>query len=110
MNANEQQLVHALRTPVIMITIGVLFLLDNLTSLQIGQTWPVLLIVVGIMALGGGTRRSRGNFAPPVPPPGTFPPGTFPPEPFPTSAFDQSFTNPQGFPGTDPRPRGEYRR
>ncbi len=64
MNANDQQLVNALRGPVIMITIGVLFLLDNLTSLQI--------------ALAGGSRRRS---IPPGPVNTSFP-GSFPPEGF----------------------------
>jgi len=78
MNANDQQLVHALRGPVIMITIGVLFLLDNMTAFQFGQTWPILLIVIGVLALAGGTRRSRAIYGPGLPPPAGFPPEHFP--------------------------------
>ena len=49
--------VAALRGPVIMITIGVLFLLDKFTAFQFGQTWPVIMIVLGALALAGGWRR-----------------------------------------------------
>jgi uncharacterized membrane protein YhhN len=91
MNANDQQLVNALRGPVIMITIGVLFLLDNLTSFQIGQTWPIFLIVLGVMALAGGSRR---RYIPPAPVTPQFP-GSFPPE---------------GFENPEQRPGGEFRR
>jgi hypothetical protein len=91
MNANDQQLVNALRGPVIMITIGVLFLLDNLTPFQFGQTWPILLIVGGVLALAGGSRR---RYIPPGPATPPYP-GSFPPE---------------GFERPDPRPSGEYRR
>lgn len=54
--------VAALRGPVIMITIGVLFLLDKFTAFQFGQTWPVILIILGALALAGGGRR---NLPPP---------------------------------------------
>jgi hypothetical protein len=91
MNANDQQLVNALRGPVIMITIGVLFLLDNLTSFQIGQTWPIFLIVLGLMALAGGSGRRS---VPPGPVNQPYP-GSFPPE---------------GFENPEHRPTGEYRR
>jgi hypothetical protein len=47
----------ALRGPVIMITIGTLFLLDNIGTFKFGQTWPVLLIVLGALALAGGSSR-----------------------------------------------------
>ncbi len=76
----SSSLISSLRGPIIMITIGVLFLLDNVTGLQFGQTWPILLIVTGVLALAGGTRRGAdpvippSNYSnqPPIPPP---PPG-----------------------------------
>lgn len=36
---------------IILVTIGILFLLDNLTSIEFGNLWPVLLIVAGIAVL-----------------------------------------------------------
>lgn len=62
----DSQLLHQLRGPLIMITIGVLFLLDNMTPLHFGKTWPIILIVAGALALGG----SRRGPAPPPPPGG----------------------------------------
>jgi Domain of unknown function (DUF5668) len=34
--------------PVVLITLGVLFLIDQYTMYGIGRTWPVILIVIGI--------------------------------------------------------------
>ena len=103
MNANDQHLVNALRGPVIMITIGVLFLLDNLTVFQFGQTWPILLIVVGVLALAGGTRRRY--YPGPANP---VSPGSFPPEGFAGSDPFNPINNPASH--SETRPTGEYRR
>jgi hypothetical protein len=60
MNDDKQAMIaNAIRGPVIMITIGLLFLLDRLTPLSFSRTWPIILIVVGGLALAGST-RSRG--------------------------------------------------
>lgn len=78
MNDDRQHvLVTAIRGPIILITIGVLFLLDKFTSLSFGQTWPVILIVVGALALAGGGRW-RGRYYGPggtTPGPGAGPGG-----------------------------------
>ena len=72
--------IRAIRGPVLLITIGVLMLADQQTSLGIGTTWPILLVVAGLMVLaerasirenpwaapGGG---SASAYAPPPPPP-----------------------------------------
>ena len=57
MNDQSRLLVNAIRGPVILITVGVLFAADRMTSYQFHQTWPVLLIVVGLLQLVGGRRR-----------------------------------------------------
>ena len=49
MDINE--LLRAIRGPVTLITIGGLFALDHLTPYSIDRTWPVLLIVFGVMSL-----------------------------------------------------------
>ena len=61
MKDGNRSLATALRAPVVMITIGVLFLLDNMTGLTFGRTWPVILIVLGALALAGGGKRPRRN-------------------------------------------------
>jgi hypothetical protein len=54
----QKSLINAVRGPIIMITVGVLFLLDQFTSLAFHRTWPVILIVAGLLSLarwqGGG--------------------------------------------------------
>ena len=49
MNEQSAYLVRAITGPVIMITVGVLFLLDRFADLRFHQTWPVLLIVIGLL-------------------------------------------------------------
>jgi hypothetical protein len=60
---NEQStyLVRAITGPIILITIGVLFAFDRYTQFRFSQTWPVLLIVVGLLKLAGGGRFGRGG-------------------------------------------------
>ncbi len=54
--ANE--LVRAVRGPIILITVGTLFALDHFTPYSFTETWPVLLIVVGLLILAGRAARS----------------------------------------------------
>ncbi len=64
MNEQSTYLVRAITGPIILITIGVLFAFDRFTDFRFSQTWPVLLIVVGLLKLiGGGGRFSRGRRA-----------------------------------------------
>lgn len=53
--------------PAIMITIGVLFLLDNLGvhGAEFGRTWPVILLVIGIVKILQ-TADTEGEHVPPV--------------------------------------------
>jgi hypothetical protein len=46
-------------TGVVMITLGVLFLIDRyFPDIHFGDLWPFILIVVGILILFRGTRKS----------------------------------------------------
>ena len=75
MNDQSAYLVRAVTGPIILITIGVLFAFDRFTDFRFSQTWPVLLIVVGLLRLvGGGRRRRYRDFPPPPPPPPSGPP------------------------------------
>jgi hypothetical protein len=56
-----------------LITLGVLFALNNFTPYRFEQTWPVLLIVFGLLSL------VRRGFEPP--PPQNPPYGGYPPPP-----------------------------
>lgn len=75
MNNQSQYLMRSISGPIIMITVGVLFAFDRFGSFTFHQTWPVLLIVIGLLRLaGGGRRRYWGGYYPPPPPPNTPPP------------------------------------
>jgi hypothetical protein len=69
--------------PAMLITIGVLFLLENLHALSFGRTWPVILLVIGAVKLLQGSASTEGHIL--TPGPGTTPPGgpipPVPPEP-----------------------------
>jgi len=56
--------IRAIKGPVILITLGVLFALQSFNIYGFDQTWPVLLIVIGLLSLMGRTTQ------PPPPPTG----------------------------------------
>lgn len=45
-------LIRALRGPVLLITMGILFAFDQMADIRFASSWPVLIIVFGIMKLG----------------------------------------------------------
>ena len=51
-------LIRAVRGPIMMITTGTLFAVDQMTQFSIWQTCPVLLIMLGILKLA---ERSTGG-------------------------------------------------
>jgi hypothetical protein len=58
MKHDPNSLVCAVRGPITLITVGALFALNNFTPYSFGQTWPVLLIVFGLLTLlCRGTRQ-----------------------------------------------------
>ncbi len=94
MNDSSRSLVSAVRGPVMLITLGGLFALNNFTPYGFGTTWPVLLIVFGLLTLAArGTnpvvtpeypqRPAPAPYAPP--PPGGYRQSSYtqppPPEP-----------------------------
>ena len=68
MNGNDASLGRAIRGPITLITLGVLFALDNFTPYRFSQTWPALLIVFGLLSL---LRRGTQPAPPPPGPPST---------------------------------------
>ncbi len=44
-------LVTAVRGPVLMMTLGALFAADRFGAADFGQTWPVLIIIYGVLKL-----------------------------------------------------------
>ncbi|HZT32494.1 MAG TPA: DUF5668 domain-containing protein [Bryobacteraceae bacterium] len=61
MNGNNQPLWRAIRGPLTLITVGVLFAVDHFTPYSFHQTWPVLLIVFGLLSLLGRSTASGGG-------------------------------------------------
>ncbi len=94
MNGNERSLVRAIRGPVTLITLGILFALNNFTPYGFSQTWPVLLIVFGLLSL----LRRGVEPAPPEVPPG-YPPYGYPPPPPPVAYRQTPFPPPPSVPG-----------
>jgi len=80
MNGSEVSLARAIRGPITLITLGVLFALNNFTPYRFHQTWPVLLIVFGLLSLlRRGTEPVPLNPVPPPPPQWNYPPPAAPP-------------------------------
>lgn len=89
MNGSDASLIRAIRGPITLITVGVLFALNNFTRYRFNQTWPVLLIVFGLLSL-----MRRGTQGAPPPGGGTgrpgYPPYGFPPPDTSSGSYRQS--------------------
>jgi Domain of unknown function (DUF5668) len=66
--------------PAILVTLGVLFLLDNVGRIGFDRTWPAILLVIGVVKLMQSNASSEGHTGP-LPPVAGFPPTGFPPTP-----------------------------
>jgi len=78
--------------PAMLVTIGILFLLDNVSDVNFGKTWPAILLVIGVVKLMQGNASWGGHIGP-LPPGTNYPPPPPPPPPsVPTaySGIDQS--------------------
>jgi len=71
MNGSNVSLARALRGPLMLITVGVLFALNNFTPYRFDQTWPVILIVFGLLTL---LRRGFPRETPPFEQPYSYAP------------------------------------
>jgi hypothetical protein len=63
--------------PSIMVTVGVLFLMDNLGGPSFERTWPLILLVIGAVKLLQSNASDAGHIGPPppvFPPPSVAPP------------------------------------
>jgi hypothetical protein len=73
MNNRAALYAQAIRGPIVLIAIGVLFAIHQAGVLPFSRTWPLLIIVVGVMKLIERWNAQRPPSAPPpFPPP---PPG-----------------------------------
>lgn len=66
MNQTPGSLIRVIRGPILLIALGVLLTLDQLTPYSFGRTWPVLLILFGLLKL---LERMFGREAGPAYPP-----------------------------------------
>src|ERR1035441_6106245 len=72
MRGQCDSLAHAVRGPLTLITVGALFVLNNFTSYGFDKTWPVILIVFGLLTLVG--RSTAQPVAPAAQPEAPAPP------------------------------------
>jgi len=93
--------------PAILITIGVLFLLEQLHVAPFGRTFPILLIVIGLVKIGQRSAPDMGH----VQPTPYYPPGMYPPPPPPGNYAPSSGTQQSSPPTIDAnRPNSEVNR
>lgn len=79
MNNRTAYIFHAARGPILLITVGVLFALHQADILRFSLTWPILIIVLGVMKLLERTVAPRPFVGtPPFTPPY---PGQYPSQP-----------------------------
>lgn len=74
MNARGALFAQAIRGPILLITIGVLFAIQQAGVLGFGHTWPFLIIVIGILKLIERMLAPAPQAVPPPAPPQA-PPG-----------------------------------
>jgi hypothetical protein len=66
MNASAWEFVRAIRGPILLVTFGTLTALNHTNRLDFERSWPVLIIVYGLLKL---VERIVARPAPPPPPP-----------------------------------------
>ena len=82
---------RSLMGPAILITIGLLFLLSELRGgyFDFGNTWPVILVVIGAVSLASALAPMDGHIYGPLPPAPPAAPGTMPPPQNPSAGQGQ---------------------
>jgi hypothetical protein len=75
--------IRGLMGPAVIITVGVLFLLDQMSggNFSFGNTYPVILIVIGIISLAAATSSAEGHISGMMPPQAPMAPPAVPPAP-----------------------------
>ena len=68
MNSKTALFAQAIRGPILLITIGILFAIHQAGGLPIYRSWPLIIIVIGVMKLIERTAApAAGVYAPPAP-------------------------------------------
>jgi hypothetical protein len=72
--------IRGLMGPAVIITVGVLFLLNEMSggNFSFGNTYPVILIVIGAISLAAAASSADGHVSGPVPPPAPVAPPAVP--------------------------------
>ena len=65
--------------PAILVTLGVLFLLDEVSRVEFHRTWPAILLVIGVVKLVQSNASADGHIGPLPPGPSSYPPSAPPP-------------------------------
>jgi hypothetical protein len=94
--------------PAMLVTLGVLFLLDNISSVDFGKTWPAILLVVGVVKLVQSNASYTGHVGPLPPGAPGYPPSTPPPAGM-SGTFSGPGTAPPAAPSTDPSSSSEVK-
>jgi hypothetical protein len=66
MNTRSSAYIQAIRGPVVLVTIGILFAIHQAGILSFSRTWPLLIIVIGVMQLLERAGARPGSGAPPA--------------------------------------------
>jgi hypothetical protein len=86
-----------LMIPAMLVTLGVLFLLDSVSNVEFHRTWPAILLVIGVVKLFQSNASTQGHVGPLPPSSSVYPPGTPPP------------AAPSGVQNTEPPSSGEVK-
>ena len=89
--------------PAMLVTIGVLFLLDNISNVNFGRTWPAILLVIGVVKLLQSNASYSGHAGPLPPGPPGYPPAPPAPPDGPTP-YPGTTQNPPEPPASSPDP------
>jgi Domain of unknown function (DUF5668)/B-box zinc finger len=99
--------------PAMLVTWGVLLLLDNISNLDFGKTWPALLLVIGVVKLVQSNASTAGHIGPLAPAAINYPPSPPPPVGFRNPSENTGANPPSPGPGptqdTDPSNPGEVK-
>jgi hypothetical protein len=67
-NNRKALFIQAIRGPILLITLGILFAIHQAGGLQIYRSWPLIIIVIGLMKLIERTAAAPGSGTYPPPP------------------------------------------
>jgi len=87
--------------PALLVTIGILFLLDSVSDIDFGRTWPAILLVIGVVRLMQSNASYAGHVGPLPPGSSSYPP-TYPPPPPPPPGAPTTFEGSEQNPPTPP--------